>query len=309
MKALVTGGAGFIGSSVVRELLSNGHEVTVIDNLSSGYKSNIEGLDVTFVEGDILNKELVESLCEGKDVVFHLAASVGRQRSIDNPVLDAQINLIGTTNILEGIRKHKVKRIVYSSSAAIFGELKSTVIDEGHPQDADCPYGVTKLAAEKQILAYSGLFNFTAVCLRYFNVFGVRQRFDAYGNVIPIFANNAYKGIPLKIFGDGEQTRDFICASDVAKINYLAGTKPGLQTCVINLGSGITITINELAKMIKEYTKTNSPIEYLPERIGDVKHCKAEISRLKSLLGYTPSVDFKGDLIKYLEWFKEDMNK
>ncbi len=307
MNALVTGGAGFIGSSVVRELLANGHKVTVIDNLSSGYKSNIEGLDVEFVQGDILDKELVDNLTKGKDVVFHLAASVGRQRSIDNPVLDAQINLIGTTNVLEGMRKNKVGRIVYSSSAAIFGELKTTVIDEGHPQDADCPYGVTKLAAEKQILAYSGLFGFTAVCLRYFNVFGVRQRFDAYGNVIPIFANNAYKGIPLKIFGDGEQTRDFICASDVAKINYLAGTKKDISTCVINLGSGITITINELAKMVKDYTGTNSEIIHLPERIGDVRHCKADITKLKTLLGYTPSVDFKGDLHKYLDWFKSDM--
>jgi len=307
MNALVTGGAGFIGSSVVRELLANGHKVTVIDNLSSGYKSNIEGLDVEFVQGDILDKELVDNLTKGKDVVFHLAASVGRQRSIDNPVLDAQINLIGTTNILEGMRKNKVGRIVYSSSAAIFGELKTTVIDEGHPQDADCPYGVTKLAAEKQILAYSGLFGFTAVCLRYFNVFGVRQRFDAYGNVIPIFANNAYKVIPLKIFGDGEQTRDFICASDVAKINYLAGTKKDISTCVINLGSGITITINELAKMVKDYTGTNSEIIHLPERIGDVRHCKADITKLKTLLGYTPSVDFKGDLHKYLDWFKSDM--
>lgn len=307
MNALVTGGAGFIGSSVVRELLANGHKVTVIDNLSSGYKSNIEGLDVEFVQGDILDKELVDNLTKGKDVVFHLAASVGRQRSIDNPVLDAQINLIGTTNILEGMRKNKVGRIVYSSSAAIFGELKTTVIDEGHPQDADCPYGVTKLAAEKQILAYSGLFGFTAVCLRYFNVFGVRQRFDAYGNVIPIFANNAYKGIPLKIFGDGEQTRDFICASDVAKINYLAGTKKDISTCVINLGSGITITINELAKMVKDYTETSSEIIHLPERIGDVRHCKADITKLKTLLGYTPSVDFKGDLHKYLDWFKSDM--
>ena len=307
MNALVTGGAGFIGSSVVRELLANGHKVTVIDNLSSGYKSNIEGLDVEFVQGDILDKELVENLTKGKDVVFHLAASVGRQRSIDNPVLDAQINLIGTTNVLEGMRKNKVGRIVYSSSAAIFGELKTIVIDEGHPQDADCPYGVTKLAAEKQILAYSGLFGFTAVCLRYFNVFGVRQRFDAYGNVIPIFANNAYKGIPLKIFGDGEQTRDFICASDVAKINYLAGTKKDISTCVINLGSGITITINELAQMVKDYTGTNSEIIHLPERIGDVRHCKADITKLKTLLGYTPSVDFKGDLHKYLDWFKSDM--
>ncbi len=307
MNALVTGGAGFIGSSVVRELLANGHNVTVVDNLSSGYKSNIEGLDVEFVEGDILDKGLIDNLCKGKDVVFHLAASVGRQRSIDNPVLDAQINLIGTTNVLESMRHHKVGRIVYSSSAAIFGELKSTVIDENHPQEADCPYGVTKLAAEKQILAYSGLFGFTAICLRYFNVFGLRQRFDAYGNVIPIFANNAYKGIPLKIFGDGEQTRDFICSSDIAKINYLAGTKKDLTTCVINLGSGITITINELAKMVKDYTGTASEIIHLPERIGDVRHCKADITKLKTLLGYTPSVDFKGDLHKYLDWFKSDM--
>ncbi len=308
MNALVTGGAGFIGSSVVRELLANGHKVTVIDNLSSGYKSNIEGLDIEFIQGDILDKGLVDELCVGKDVVFHLAASVGRQRSIDNPILDAQINLIGTTNVLEGMRNHKVGRIVYSSSAAIFGELKSTVINELHPQEADCPYGVTKLAAEKQILAYSGLFGFTAICLRYFNVFGVRQRFDAYGNVIPIFANNAYKGLDIKIFGDGEQTRDFICASDVAKINYLAGTKKDLTTCVINLGSGITITINQLAQMVKEYTNTQSEIVHLPERIGDVRHCKADITKLKNLLGYMPSVDFKGDLHKYLDWFKSDMN-
>lgn len=307
MNALVTGGAGFIGSSVVRRLLDEGHKVTVIDNLSSGYKSNIDGLDVEFVKGDILDGELVKSLCKGKDVVFHLAASVGRQRSIDNPILDAQINLIGTTNVLEGIRAHGVKRIVYSSSAAIFGELKMTVIDEAHPQDADCPYGVTKLAAEKQILAYAGLFNFTAVCLRYFNVFGMRQRFDAYGNVIPIFANNAYKNLPIKIFGDGEQTRDFICAKDVANINYLAGTKEDISTCVINLGSGNTITINELANMIVELTGTKSEVVHMPPRIGDVRHCKADITKLKSILGYTPSTDFKGDLIEYLNWFKSDI--
>ena len=307
MNALVTGGAGFIGSSVVRRLLSEGHKVTIIDNLSSGYKSNIEGLDVEFVEGDILDGELVKSLCKGKDVVFHLAASVGRQRSIDNPILDAQINLIGTTNILEGIREHGVKRIVYSSSAAIFGELKMTVIDESHPQDADCPYGVTKLAAEKQILAYAGLFGFTAVCLRYFNVFGMRQRFDAYGNVIPIFANNAYKNLPIKIFGDGEQTRDFICAKDVANINYLAGTKEDISTCVINLGSGNTITINELASMIVDLTGTKSEIVHMPPRIGDVRHCKADITNLKKVLDYVPSTDFKGDLIEYLNWFKSDI--
>lgn len=309
MNALVTGGAGFIGSTVVRELLKNNHKVTVIDNLSSGYAQNLDGLDVEFVKGDILDAKLVERLTEKKDVVFHLAASVGRQRSIDNPVLDAQVNLIGTTNVLQGIRKNGVKRIVYSSSAAIFGELQQTVIDENHPQNADCPYGVTKLSAEKQILAYSHLFGFTAICLRYFNVFGLRQRFDAYGNVIPIFANNAYKNLPLKIYGDGEQTRDFICSKDVAKINYLAGTKQGLTTGVFNLGSGNSITINELAQMILKHVKTDSKIEHVPERIGDVRDCKADITKLKTVMGYTPSTDFEGDLVEYLEWFKQDMDK
>lgn len=307
MNALVTGGAGFIGSAVVRELLSHNHNVTVLDDLSSGYFSNIEGLKVEFVKGNILDGELVEKLTRNKDVVFHLAASVGRQRSIDNPVPDAQVNLIGTTNILQGIRKNGVKRIVYSSSAAIFGELKQSVIDENHPQNADCPYGVTKLAAEKQILAYASLFGFTAICLRYFNVFGERQRYDAYGNVIPIFANNAYKNLPLKIYGDGEQTRDFICSKDVAKINYIAGTKPDLKTDVFNLGTGQTITINELARVIKELTNTESEIIHVPPRIGDVRDCKADITKLKSVLGYTPSADFKGDLKEYLEWFKRDI--
>ncbi len=307
MNALVTGGAGFIGSAVVRELIAHGHNVTVLDNLSSGYYSNIEGLDVEFVEGDILDSKLVEKLTENKDAVFHLSASVGRQRSIDNPVQDALVNVIGTTNLLQGIRKNGVKRIVYSSSAAIFGELQQSVIDENHPQNADCPYGVTKLSAEKQILAYAGLFNFTAVCLRYFNVFGERQRYDAYGNVIPIFANNAYKNLPLKIYGDGEQTRDFICSKDVAKINYIAGTKPDLKTGVFNLGTGNTITVNELARLIKELTKTDSEIVHVPPRIGDVRDCKADITKLKTVLGYVPSTDFKGDLKEYLEWFKRDI--
>lgn len=307
MNALVTGGAGFIGSAVVRELIAHGHNVTVLDNLSSGYYSNIEGLDVEFVEGDILDSKLVEKLTENKDAVFHLSASVGRQRSIDNPVQDALVNVIGTTNLLQGIRKNGVKRIVYSSSAAIFGELQQSVIDENHPQNADCPYGVTKLSAEKQILAYAGLFNFTAVCLRYFNVFGERQRYDAYGNVIPIFANNAYKNLPLKIYGDGEQTRDFICSKDVAKINYIAGTKPDLKTGVFNLGTGNVITVNELARLIKELTKTDSEIVHVPPRIGDVRDCKADITKLKTVLGYVPSTDFKGDLKEYLEWFKRDI--
>ena len=176
MKALVTGGSGFIGSNICKMLLEKGVEVVVLDNLSSGYYENIQHLPLRFIQGDVLDKDVVEKACEGIDVVFHLAASVGRQRSIDHPQLDSETNLIGAVNVLEGMRKQGVKKIVYSSSAAIFGELLVPEIDENHPQNADSPYGVSKLAAEKMILAYTGIYDITAVCLRYFNIYGVNQR-------------------------------------------------------------------------------------------------------------------------------------
>lgn len=203
MKALVTGGSGFIGSNIVRLLLENNIEVRVIDNLSSGYFVNIleyvsKGR-IEFVGGDIRDYKSVASSMDGVDVVFHLAASVGRQRSIDNPQLDSEINMIGTINVLEAMRHAGTKRIVYSSSAAIFGELTTPTIDEEHPQNADCQYGVSKLAAEKMILAYSGLYGFEGICLRYFNIYGVNQRFDLYGNVIPIFAKRIFSGKPITI--------------------------------------------------------------------------------------------------------------
>ena len=170
MKALVTGGSGFIGSNVSKMLLSKGIDVVVYDNLSSGNYDNIRNLNVQFIKGDILDKDAIKDVCKGVDLVFHLAASVGRQRSIDHPQLDSEINLIGTINVLEGMRANGVKKIVYSSSAAIFGELQSPEIDENHPQNADSPYGVSKLAAEKMILSYSEIYDITAVCLRYFNI-------------------------------------------------------------------------------------------------------------------------------------------
>lgn len=303
MKALVTGGAGFIGSNVVKYLLKNNWEVRVIDDLSSGYKCNLEGLNVEFIEGDICNSEIAMQACEGRDVIFHLAACVGRQKSLDNPQLDSNINLLGTVNILEGMRKHEVKRIVYSSSAAIFGELLTPSIDENHPLNADSPYGVSKLAAEKMILAYSGIYNITGICLRYFNIYGVNQRYDLYGNVIPIFAKRIYTGEPMTIYGDGEQTRDFVNVKDVAKANYLAGiTNKG--TGVYNLGSGSSITINMLAEMMQKISGINVGINYAPTRPADVRHCKAQTAKVKDELGFEASVMLEEGLKEYLEWFK-----
>jgi nucleoside-diphosphate-sugar epimerase len=303
-KALVTGGAGFIGSNVVRFLLDKGWKVRVIDNLSSGYKINLDGLDVEFIEGDITDAQATYGACEGVDVVFHLAACVGRQKSIDNPILDASTNVLGAVNVLEGMQKHGVKRIVYSSSAAIFGELETPSIAENHPQNADSPYGVSKLAAEKMILAYSGIYDITGVCLRYFNIYGVNQRFDLYGNVIPIFAKRLYSGEPITIYGDGEQTRDFVNVKDVATANYLAATA-GVGTGVYNLGSGESITINRLAGMMQALSGIDNGIVYAPQRPADVRHCKADTSKVYRELGFKASVGLEEGLKEYLEWFKK----
>lgn len=314
MHALVTGGSGFIGSNVVKRLLQDNVECTVFDNLSSGHYSNIERLvrtgEVEFIQGDICDAQKIDKVLREKhfDVVFHLAASVGRQRSLDNPVLDSTTNLIGTVNVLEAMRKTEVPRIVYSSSAAIFGELICESIDENHPQNADSPYGVSKLAAEKMILAYCGIYPITGVCLRYFNIYGVNQRYDSYGNVIPIFAKRIYAGEPLFIYGDGEQTRDFLNVSDVAEANY-RGMKFGDHTEVYNLGCGKVITINRLAEMMLDITGRSNPIIHAPERPADVRHCKAKTERVFDELGFKASVEFETGLEEYLKWYRDNCVK
>lgn len=312
IKALVTGGAGFIGSTVTRYLLNKGWDVRVIDDLSSGYKINIENLDIDYISGSITDEETMHNACENIDVVFHLAACVGRQKSLDDPLLDASTNIIGTINLLEGMRKHSVKKIVYSSSAAIFGELETSSIDENHPQNADSPYGISKLAAEKMILAYCRIYGMTGVCLRYFNIYGVNQRYDLYGNVIPIFAKRIYSGDSLTIYGDGEQTRDFLNVKDVAIANYLAATTD-VGTGVYNIGSGQSITIIELANIMKKITKIDSVIRHEPQRPADVRHCKANTKKVNEELGFVASVDLIEGISEYLDWFKnnnlEDLNE
>lgn len=309
MKALVTGGAGFIGSNVTKLLLEEGYDVRIIDNLSSGYIENINVNrkigNIDFINGDINNPSDANEATKGVDVVFHLAASVGRQRSLDNPQLDSQTNLIGTVNVLEGMRKNGVHRIVYSSSAAMFGELITSTIDENHPQNADSPYGVSKLAAEKMILAYSGIYDITGVCLRYFNIYGVNQRYDLYGNVIPIFAKRIYSGEPIVIYGDGSQTRDFVNVEDVARANLLASASLR-GTDVYNLGSGESVTIKYLAETMQMIAGINVGIEYAPERPADVKHCKANAQKANSILGFRAEVPLVEGLETYMDWYKRN---
>jgi nucleoside-diphosphate-sugar epimerase len=305
MRALVTGGAGFIGSNVVKYLLLNHWSVKVVDNLSSGNILNLKGLDIDFIQGDIREPETCLKACADIDIVFHLAACVGRQKSIDDPMLDASTNLLGTINILEGMRTHHVRHIIYSSSAAIFGELLTDSIHEEHPQNADSPYGVSKLAAEKMILAYCKIYDMIGVCLRYFNIYGKHQRYDSYGNVIPIFAQRILSKQAITIYGDGEQTRDFVNVVDIARANYLAAMHCK-ETGVYNLGSGNSITINELAKMMIAASGEKVSIYYAPARPADVRHCKAQTQKAKKDFGFETTIDLKSGISEYLEWFTKN---
>jgi len=303
LKALITGGAGFIGSNIAIKLLEMGFEVRILDDLSSGYKSNVpEG--AKFIEGSVVDGEVTKAAADGVDYIFHLAASVGNKRAIDNPISDATINVLGTLNVLEAARATGVKKLVYSSSAGIFGELKTIPIKEDHPRDPDSPYGVSKLAAEKDCLAYMKLYDIPVVCLRYFNVFGVHQRFDAYGNVIPIFADRILKGIPITIFGDGEQTRDFVNAKDVAQANIKSALSDA--TGVFNVGSASRITINHLAELMEKVSGVSVGIEYGPERPGDVRDSLADVSKAREAFGFNPSSDIESGLREYIEWIKND---
>lgn len=304
MRALVTGGAGFIGSNLVDLLMAEGHEVTILDDLSSGYSQNVHH-DVSFVECDVSDGDSVRAAAAGHDLIFHLAASVGNTRSIEHPRRDSEVNVLGTLAVLEAARSVGVGRVVLSSSAGIFGELKVLPIAEDHPQDPDSPYGVSKLAAEKMCLVYNKLYGMKNVCLRYFNVYGRRQRYDAYGNVIPIFAERILRGRSIEIFGDGEQTRDFVNVRDVAQANYLAGTS-ARAAGVFNLGSGTRVTIGDLAGMMLVDAGTAVQIVHGDPRPGDVRDSLAAIDAAGQAFGFSPNVGLAEGLREYMEWLCHD---
>jgi UDP-glucose 4-epimerase len=306
MKALVTGGAGFIGSNLCKSLIEKGAKVTVLDDLSTGYTSNLEGLsDLLLIKGDIRNADTVAQAITGCDVVFHLAASVGNKRSIDHPSEDSAINVNGTMTVLEAVRHAGVRKIIVSSSAGIYGELKTVPIAENHPLEPLTPYGVSKLYTEKMSLAFANVYGFEAVCLRYFNVYGPHQRFDAYGNVIPIFVFKALRGEPIIIFGDGSQTRDFVYVDDVVQANIKAALSSGVSGA-FNIASAQQMRILKLATAVNTYISNPVPIEYHDPRAGDVFMSLADISAAKAAFGYSPLIGIEHGLSKYMNWAKKE---
>lgn len=305
-RVLITGGAGFIGSSIAMQLWSSGVEVVVLDNLSSGYRINLDGMKgVRLVEMDVRHAAM-EPLMEDVDTVFHLAASVGNKRSIDDPITDAEVNVIGTLRVLEAARKARVRKVVMSSSAGIFGELKTLPISESHPVEPDSPYGASKLCAEKECLAYGKLYDIEVVCLRYFNVYGPRQRFDAYGNAIPIFVFQMLRGEPITVFGDGEQTRDFVNVSDVAQANIKSALAKGVSGA-FNIGSGTRISINALLDILGEASGIRPVVRHGAPRPGDVRDSLADITAARNAFGFNPSVELTDGLTEYVGWVQKEL--
>jgi UDP-glucose 4-epimerase len=308
-RILVTGGAGFIGSNLVKALVERDCAVTVLDNLSSGYRENLDPFPgIRFIEADIRDAGAVEEAARGASVVFHLAASVGNKRSIDDPITDAGTNVLGTIRVLEAARKHHVRKVVASSSAGIFGELKTLPIREDHPAEPDTPYGSTKLCGEKLCLAYARLYGLEAICLRYFNVYGPNQRLDPYGNVIPIFAFRMLRGEPLTVFGDGEQTRDFINVADVVQANLLSATAGGVNGA-FNLGSGTRITINRLVDLLSAASGIVPAVIHAPTRPGDVRDSLADIRAAKAAIGFAPAVLLADGLERYMAWARAEAER
>ena len=301
MQALITGGAGFIGSNIAKALVAQGWGVRVLDDLSSGYLLNLQGLGVEFVQGDVRDADCVAGAVAGCEVVFHLAASVGNKRSIDEPIVDSSINVIGTLQVLEAARRAGVRKVVASSSAGIYGELRTMPIHESHPLEPLTPYGASKLCMEKQCLAYAATHGLEAVALRYFNVYGPNQRFDAYGNVIPIFVFNVLEGRPISIYGDGMQTRDFVNVADVVQANIKAATTPGV-TGAFNIASATRTRILDLANQVRDGLGIPAEIGFAPRRTGDVEHSLADIDAAGQAFGYAPAVTIGEGLPEYLAW-------
>jgi len=302
MKILVTGGAGFIGSHIVEHFQGKA-EVRVLDNLRSGFKHNLAGFQHEFIEASILDRDAVRKAVQGVDYVFHLAAMISVPESMAKPVECNEINTTGTLVVLEEAARAGVKKLVLSSSAAIYGDNPVVPKVETMFPEPKSPYAITKLDGEYYCKMFADEGRLPTACLRYFNVFGPRQDPKSqYAAAVPIFIDRAVKHQPITIYGDGDQTRDFIFVKDIAAANafFAAQSK---ATGVFNVAYGQRITIKDLATTIVQLTGSRSEIKHAPERAGDVKHSLAAIDRLRST-GFAPTSNFAGGLAAIIQFFQ-----
>ncbi len=304
-KAIVTGGAGFIGSHLSEELFKRDYHLTILDNLSTGKQANIATLlnkkNVEFIRGSITDLALLQKLFKKADFIFHLAAIASVPRSIAEPQLCHETNVTGTLNVLIGARDNKVKKVVQASSCAIYGDAPGLPKKEDMPINPLSPYAVTKLAAENYCQIFLKVYGLPSVSLRFFNIFGPRQNPDSeYAAAIPKFIKIKSQGKKIHIYGDGKATRDYVFVKDAVNAFILAAESDALG--IYNIGSGRSTTVNELAELISTLTGNNSPPVYSPPRPGDILHSLADISRAKTF-GFSPKYSLKQGLketIKYM---------
>jgi UDP-glucose 4-epimerase len=302
MRVLITGGAGFIGSHLVEHFQGQA-EVRVLDNLRSGFRRNLTAFKCEWVEGSILDRAQVAAAMQGVDFVFHLAAMVSVPESVSDPAGCEELNTAGTALVLEESARAGVKKLVFSSSAAIYGDNPVVPKVETMPPEPKSPYAATKLTGELLCAQYAAEEKLSTASLRYFNVFGPRQNpRSQYAAAVPIFIERALRGEPLTIYGDGEQTRDFIDVQDVVAANAFLATQSSVIG-VFNVAYGRRMTINELAQTILRLTGSKSGINYLPERAGDVKHSMAAIEKLRAA-GFVPSGNLAAGLERTIAYFK-----
>ncbi len=302
-RILVTGGAGFIGSHLTGELVAAGHAVRVLDDFSTGQRENLDGLEVELFEGDVRDPDLVERALHGVRYVFHQAALVSVPESLEDPVLCYDINFMGSLNLLAGATEAGVERVVLASSAAVYATSVKPVLETDKLAPLS-PYAASKLAMEECARMYTRAYGMATVCLRYFNVYGPRQSPNSpYAAVIPIFVEAYRRGEHPVIFGDGEQSRDFVYVHDVVHANLLALKSPHAAGQVVNIGSGASITVNQLAGVLEELIPGAAPPVSGPPRPGDIRFSQSQIALAGRLLDFKPHTGLRQGLKETVEWF------
>ncbi len=307
MRYLVTGGAGFIGSNIVDELVRRGHQVVVLDDLSTGNEGNVASVrgKIELRKGSITDLEALHSACRGADYVIHLAARTSVPKSVKDPLESNLVNIDGTLNVLVAARDAKVKRFVFAASSSVYGETPVLPKLESMQPKPISPYGITKYVGELYAQVFGRVYGLENACIRYFNVFGPRQDpTSQYSGVLSRFMLAVIKGERPVVYGDGEQTRDFTYVANVVDETLRACQTKGASGMVFNGGTGVRVTLNEVLKLLGKITGKHIQAQYDPPRNGDIRDSQADISLARKVLGYEPLVHFEEGLKRTWEWYR-----
>lgn len=312
MQYVVTGGAGFIGSHTVEELLRRGETVVVLDDLSSGREDNLADFrsKISFIKGSVTDLDTVRKAVQAADYVIHLAARTSVPRSVKDPLETNKVNVEGTVNVLVAARDAKVKRVVFAASSSVYGETPTLPKVETMQPAPISPYGVAKYAGELYLQVFGHVYGLENVCLRYFNIFGPRQDPSSpYSGVLAKFCTAFLEGTPPVVFGDGEQSRDFTYVENAVSANLLACTAPNASGKVFNVGTGGRVTLNQTLALLAKLSGAALAAKYEPSREGDIRDSQADISQARELLQYEPTVAYEEGLRRTLDWYKESQAK